>query len=339
MYRKRPDEKCPICDYNLLPKPRVNKVLNELNANCVDVLEILVEDIEMEEEPFVRGGFSKVYMAKWREENVVVKVITAKTEKEKQNVKCEANLTLRLSHRNVIRLFGITYVKQKKHSVKIGIVMEKAEHGSLDNWIGKIDQGKMQMIALGIIDGLEYVHSQKVMHRDLKPKNILMCGPENDMIPKIADFGVSKVIQTFRLTHTSNVGDLLYIAPEVLSKKKSVKYAMYGFTADIYSLAVTLFEMFNELSIERDQDDVTDFLLDVQGGNVAEIPQSSKVPMQLRNIIQRGWNNNPKDRPTLSEYRSALSGKIYLVHLPVLFVHMHVAFEHLRRPVWKYFIP
>ena len=185
--------------------------------------EIPFADIEMEKNPFASGGFGKVFMAQWHKEDVVVKIIKADSEEEEQAVR-EANLAVKLIHSNVIELFGITYVKPKR----LGIVMEFAEHGSLDNWIGKIDPDKLTKTALGIIDGLEYVHSQKVIHRDIKPKNILMCGPKEDMIPKIADFGVAKFIEK-TASHTS-AGDSLYMAPEV-----SV-FSRYSFPADIYSL-------------------------------------------------------------------------------------------------------
>ena len=176
----------------------------ELIEKCASLLEISVKELLMEKQPFAHGGFGKVYRATWREADVVVKVVKAKSEEEKQDAKCEANLTLRLHHPNVIKLFGITCVKQRKEQnvtvEKLGIVMELAERGSLDEWIGKINREKETQIALGIIDGLEYVHSQKVIHRDIKPKNILMCGPKDDMIPKLADLVWRKSL-THRPTH------------------------------------------------------------------------------------------------------------------------------------------
>jgi len=269
----------------------------ELIQNCASILEISVTEIEMQKEPFARGGFGKVYMAKWRKENVVVKVMEANSEEDEQAVKSEANITLRLNHPNVIKLFGITCVNRKQH----GIVMEKAEHGSLDMWIGKIDHEKLTKIALGIIDGLEYVHSQKVIHRDIKPKNILMFGPPDDMIAKIADFGVAKVIQTAIMTHT-RVGQELYMAPEVRL------HLQYSFAADIFSLAMTLFEMFNEEHVLHASDEVKRFILQIRRGRIERIPESCKVPTYLRNVIKQGWSEEPEERPTLDEYRSTLHG-------------------------------
>jgi len=272
---------------------------------------IPISEIEMEEEPFARDGFGKIYNAKWRKEDVVVKIIKAKREEEKEDAKREANLSFRLNHPNVINLFGITYVTYVEQSVhgnvtkkKLGIVMEKAEHGSLDMWIGKIDHERLTKIALGIIDGLEYVHSQKVIHRDIKPHKILLFGPVDDMIPKIV-FGVSKVIGTIMKTHT-RVGHNLYMAPEVRMNFQ------YSFTADIFSLAMTLFEMFNEQLMPDASDEVKRFILGIQAGRTSNIPESCKVPLYLRDVIERGWCEMPDERPTLDEYRSALRGKYTL---------------------------
>ena len=292
--RKGPDGKCPRCGDDLLPTPTVNRALVELIEKCP--LEIPVKEIEIEMEPFARGAFGKVYKAKWRKENVVIKVIKAGSEEEKQAVKREASLTLHLNHPNIIKLFGITCVKRKKH----GIVMEEAEHGSLNNWIGKIEHEKAVKIALDIIAGLEYVHSQKVIHRDIKPQNILMFGPRDDMVPKITDFGVSKVIETV-MTQTK-VGQELYMAPEVRMNFK------YGFKADIFSLSMMLFEMFNEQLLTELSDEVKEFIMDVHIGKINTIPKSCRVPSYFHNVIESGWRRKPEERPQLSEYYSALRG-------------------------------
>jgi len=293
--RKRPDGKCPTCGDVLLPMPVINKTLLEVIQNCVKLLEIADNDIEREENPFDRGGCGKVYKGKWHNEKVVIKVVKTTSEKEKEAFKSEVNLTLRLNHPNIVKLFGITWATGAK-SIKPGMVMELAEHGSLDKWIGQIDHGKSRKIALGIIDGLKYVHSQHVIHRDIKPQNILMFGTEDDMIPKIADFGVSKIIQSVKKTHTS-VGSQLYKAPEVQL------CLQYSFPADIYSLAVMLFDMFNEELITNATDEVKRFI-----SKERKIPPSCKVPKYLHNIVERGWREKPEERPSLVEFYSTIQG-------------------------------
>ena len=267
----------------------------ELIENWASKLEISIQEIEMKEKPFAKGGFGEVYKAKWRNEKVVIKVMRTRNEKEKEAFKSEASLTLRLNHSNVVKLFGITCMK----SGKLGMVMEKADHGSLNEWIGVIDHEKLMKITLGIISGMKYVHSQHVIHRDIKPNNILMFGPKDDMIPKIADFGTSKVIQTAIETHTK-VGTLFYVAPEVQLSLP------YGFTADIYSLAVMLFEMFNGQLITTATEEMKRFIHDTRSER--KIPASCKVPEYLRNVIERGLREKPEERPSLDEFYSAIHG-------------------------------
>jgi len=268
-------------------------------ASVVSALEIKSKEIKMDKQPFAGGGFGKVFKAMWRKDPVVIKVISADSEGEKEEIIREAELTLRLSHLHIIKLFGITRVK----SIGLGIVMEKAEHGSLDKWIGQIHGDKLMKIALGIIDGLTYVHSQHVIHRDIKPKNILMFGPSDDMIPKIADFGVSKLIETAVVTLT-RVGEELYMAPEV-----RVFGRHSGYPADIYSLALTLFELFNEQLIRESSEEIRNFIYGVaRCGRMESIPRSCKVPEGLRGVIERSLDQDPKKRPLLSEYRSIIYG-------------------------------
>ena len=255
-------------------------------------MDISTKELKIEEKPFASGGFGKVYKAKWHKVNVVVKVFDTKDEGEQQAVRDEASITRRLKHPNVIELFGITCLKKKKPQ-KMGIVMELAEHSSLDTWIGKIDRSKLTNIALGIVSGLMYVHSQNVIHRDIKPQNILMFGPEDDMIPKIDDFGVSRIVeQTMSLTA---VGTAIYMAPEL-------KFLRYSFPADIFSLATLLFEVFNERLIKDSSTDVTRCIAS------GKIPENCKVPTSLRSIIQRGWAQQPQERPPLVVFYSTLQG-------------------------------
>ena len=264
------------------------------------VFEISLKEIRMDEKPFDHGGFGDVYKAKWRKNDVVVKVVRTYNEEQKQNVIHEANLTFSFRHPNVIDLFGIVQV----NSWQVGIVMEKAKLGSLDLWIGKMDHGQLRKTALGIVHGLKYVHSQNVIHRDIKPRNILMFGPADNMIPKIADFGAAKIIE--RTTENTNIGEYTYIAPEV------AQHCQYGFAADIFSLAVTMFEMFNEQLISRAPTEVKRFMLDVHAGKVAKIPRSKcVVPVYLINVVERGLSSNPAERPTLPEYQATLMNSAY----------------------------
>ena len=284
--------------------------MNRASVLHIPTSDISLPDFNIDKEPFARGGFGEVYEAKWDQQDVVVKAINVWSEEDKRAIENETRvIKQRLSHRNVIEIFGIAVCVRRiifgfVTERKLGIVTEKAEHGSLDSWIGKMDRERAVKIALGIIDGLEYVHSKNVIHRDIKPKNILMFGPPDDMIPKISDFGVSKVIET--LTQYTVQGTQLYMAPEIRM------HLQYGLTADIYSLAMLLFEMFNEQLLTKSSNDVKNFVLGAYGGMIGQMPESCKVPAYLRTVIIKGFSVNPELRPSLSEYRSTLQGWVLI---------------------------
>jgi len=290
---------CPTCRAELLQTQIVNRALLDVIENYVATLgrvpQIVAEELALAETPFASGAFADVYDAKWHNQDVAVKALRSMPEidKEIKQLQLEANLTIGLHHPNIIRLFGTTSMIGNR----FGIVMEKAENGSLDKCLMSLELESAARIALGVIDGLEYVHSKKVAHRDLKPQNILLFGPQ--LTPKIADFGISKVIQTI-VTNSAMVGTPKYAAPELL--EAGLKY---GCTADIFSLAVILFEMFSGQPAERGLgSNVMQIMLAVVQGKRPTIPD--KFPSCLRKPVEQGWVKDPTKRTSLVEFRAAL---------------------------------
>jgi thiamine kinase-like enzyme len=94
-------------------------------------------------------------------------------------------------------------------------------------------------LSIEILESVDYLHKQKVIHRDLKPNNILITDGMNGRFVKIADFGLATFHEFNGQSHTKYKGTVRYAAPEVMSSRK------YDTKADIYSLGVILQELFN----------------------------------------------------------------------------------------------
>jgi serine/threonine protein kinase len=94
-------------------------------------------------------------------------------------------------------------------------------------------------LSIEILESVDYLHKQKVIHRDLKPNNILITDGMNGRFVKIADFGLATIHEFDGQCHTKYKGTIRYAAPEVMSSTK------YDTKADIYSLGVILQELFN----------------------------------------------------------------------------------------------
>ncbi len=90
-----------------------------------------------------------------------------------------------------------------------------------------------------ILESVDYLHKQKVIHRDLKPNNILITDWKNGRLVKIADFGLATIREFDGQTHLQYLGTIRYAAPKVMGSRN------YDMKADIYSLGFILQELFN----------------------------------------------------------------------------------------------
>ncbi|KAF8688172.1 hypothetical protein HU200_042403 [Digitaria exilis] len=129
------------------------------------------------------------------------------------------------------------------------LCFEYLPNRSLDKYIkdASLEWRKCYKIIKGVCKGLHFLHKKNIVHSDLKPANILL---DNDMVPKIADFGISRCFDG-KQTHTvtANItGSMGYLAPEVF-------YGKISFKSDIFSLGVIIIEI---LTGNKDYPDVKD---------------------------------------------------------------------------------
>ncbi|NXO08703.1 E2AK2 kinase, partial [Oriolus oriolus] len=203
-------------------------------------------------EPVGEGGFGNVFKAtsKFDKTTYAIKRVEF-TEK----VEREAVGLARLTHENIVRYHSswkgydhMKYPDSSRNSNKkiccLFIQMEFCEQGTLEKWIAKNreDRKYYEMAKpkfLQIVKGVEYIHSEKLIHRDLKPQNIFIS--HDDKI-KIGDFGLvtSEAFETL----TEDRGTKSYMAPEQSGAK-------YGKEVDIYALGLIWFEILSTISLHE----------------------------------------------------------------------------------------
>ncbi len=182
-----------------------------------------------------KGGMGEVWKAvdQRNGQEVAVKFLFPGSDEETaERQRQEASALAALSHPNVVAL-----IESLEHEGQHVLIMELLEGGNLQRWMErKPELSEVINVFAQICDGLEYIHDRGLVHRDLKPGNILF---RRDGVPKIADLGLVRRVGGSRgLTQTGvMMGTAAYVSPEqILSTRET------GPAGDLYSLGVTLFE-------------------------------------------------------------------------------------------------
>lgn len=183
------------------------------------------------------GGMSDVYKAKCHKLNrlVAIKVLKSEFTSDATFVskfKMEAQAAAGLSHPNIVNIYDVV----DEGDIHF-IVMELVEGITLKSYITK--KGHLEVkeaigIAIQVASGIEAAHEQHIIHRDIKPQNMLI---SMDGKVKVADFGIARAVSSQTMNAATVVGSVHYISPE---------QARGGYSderSDLYSLGITMFEM------------------------------------------------------------------------------------------------
>ncbi|VAI21270.1 unnamed protein product [Triticum turgidum subsp. durum] len=198
-----------------------------------------------------RGGFALVYQGVLESGTVAVKRLSDMCMDEKK-FHGEVQCLMKARHKNIVRFLGYcadTQGNMLSYNGKLVMAdvrqrllcFEYMSKGSLRDYISDESCGlewrKRYQIIIGICQGLNYLHENRIVHLDLKPENVLL---DDNMVPKITDFGLSRYFEERQTSQsiTSNIsGTLGYIAPELYDGEKIT------IQSDIYSLGIIIIEI------------------------------------------------------------------------------------------------
>jgi len=194
--------------------------------------EALTSKYEIGEE-LGRGAFSVVKVGTNRKtrDRVAVKIIDRNDvgKDYEKNLRMEMDILRRVDHPNIIALLEMIEAGNKLY-----FVMELVTGGELFDRIvekGSYSEEDAKTLVRKIVSAIEYLHKQNIAHRDLKPENLLVKSIEDDTEVKIADFGLSKIIDKDKMMQTA-CGTPGYVAPEVLNAEG------YDKEVDMWSVGV-----------------------------------------------------------------------------------------------------
>ena len=237
------------------------------------------------------GGMANVYLAydTILDRNVAVKILRgdlSNDEKFVRRFQREALNASSLSHPNIVEVYDVG-----DDNGQYFIVMEYIEGKNLKDLLkkrGRLTVSEVVDIMQQISDGLSVAHDSYIIHRDIKPQNIMIL--ENGLI-KITDFGIAMAMNATQLTQTNSVmGSVHYLPPEQASGKGAT------LKSDIYSMGILMYELLTGKLPYRGDNAVEIALKHLKEPLPSIKDELPDLPQSVENIILKSTAKNPKNR-------------------------------------------
>jgi len=252
-----------------------------------------------------RGGMGIVYRAHDlpNQRDVAIKVInvSAASARTRTDFLREAQITAGLKHPNIVKVYETGEVNTGASTLSPFIVMEYIAGKSLDE-THNLTYAQIIDLAQQVCDALDYAHTQGLVHRDLKPGNILLEKRAYGFLAKLMDFGLARPRGAVDMNQANIAGTVYYVAPEVIEGKPA------DVGADLYALGVMLYEMVTGRVPFSDFDTESIFTQHLKDTVIPPSHSRIDVPPALEAIILRLLAKDPHDRyASAKDVRAALA--------------------------------
>ncbi|HHY05436.1 MAG TPA: Stk1 family PASTA domain-containing Ser/Thr kinase [Clostridia bacterium] len=254
------------------------------------------------------GGMALVFRAKdvFLNRIVAIKILREQFASDDEFVKrfrCEAQAVASLSHDNIVSIYDVGHDAGVYY-----LVMELVNGRDLKELIrekGSFATREMVEIATQICDALAHAHEHQIIHRDIKPHNIIITSEGK---AKVTDFGLARAVSTATVTHTGSImGSVHYFSPE------QARGEIADEKSDIYSLGVVLYEMVTgKLPFEGDSP-ISIALSKIQNDPVSPREINPQIGEALEKVILTAMAKNPKNRYNSAAdlRRNLISAELY----------------------------
>ncbi|XWS15249.1 hypothetical protein CRYUN_Cryun35bG0078500 [Craigia yunnanensis] len=245
-------------------------------------------------ERIASGSCGDLYHGIYLGQDVAVKILRSEhlNDALEDEFAQEVAILREVQHKNVVRFIGAC-----TKSPHLCIITEYMPGGSLYDYLHKnhnvLKLSQLLKFAIDVCKGMEYLHQNDIIHRDLKTANLLM---DTDNVVKVADFGVAR-FQNQGGVMTAETGTYRWMAPEVINHQP------YDQKADVFSFAVVLWELITA-KVPYDTMTPLQAALGVRQGLRPDLPENAHP--KLLDMMQRCWEAVPHKRPSFSEITAEL---------------------------------
>ena len=241
------------------------------------------------------GGYGEVLLAKNKITNQKVSIkkidLNGFSTEDLYSISREALYLSSLQHKNIIKIYGSFAYKNYLYNV-----MEYAEGGELTQLIRsneELSENRIKDIFKQIYEGVQFIHENEVIHRDLKPNNILFLDKEKTQVV-IIDFGISGISNCY-IKEVIKAGTFKFLSPEILFRENFDSSPKI----DIWALGVILYLMnFKQYPFDGENDKE---IYEKIGNEDLEFPYGIKIKKSLINLLKGMFEKNPKRRIDIND--------------------------------------